>query len=105
PAHALVATTLEARAFYPDDVWNGAPATFATDLAMAARSIAYVLGGDPSTGACPSSVPAEIARFVEDSARSANAADAWEQKEALDRVAASVFGPPKYIPFTMPGWN
>jgi hypothetical protein len=31
--------------------------------------------------------------------------DAWVVRDELDRVARQVFGPPKFIPFVMPGWK
>jgi hypothetical protein len=30
---------------------------------------------------------------------------AWSLKDRLDFAARECFGPPKYIPFTLPGWR
>jgi hypothetical protein len=96
------------RAFYPGDVWDGAAPTPATDLAMSARSISAVLGGDPETGRVPPGVPPPLAdllaRQVNPGARQA-LNDAWALKEQLDAAAAESFGPPQYTPFTLPGWT
>jgi hypothetical protein len=104
PPVPLPATTRDARAFYPDDVWDGAPATIATDLAMSARSVIAVLGGDPARAELPSRVPEPLARLLVACANTTSPADAdpLRVKDQLDRAAREAFGPSKFVPFVMP---
>lgn len=95
-------------AFYPPAALRGAILTPRTDLAMSARCMAWLLGGDAATGATPAHVPealsALLARSVDPDAPGA-ASDAWALKDALDAAAGRAFGPPRFVPFTMPGWR
>jgi hypothetical protein len=78
------------------------------DLAMSARCMAYVLGGDPATGKVPGSVPAPLAELVRtqsDPDHRQALENAWLLKDRLDAAAREAFGPPKYTPFTLPGWR
>ncbi len=101
----LLVTNPALREYYPDGVWQGAPATPRTDLTMSARVLLKALGG--SVDRAPSRVPAPLARLLEKHARGEPHApdDAWAVRDELDAVARQVFGPPKFIPFTMPGWK
>lgn len=101
----LVATNSALRAYYPDAVWQGAPASARTDLTMSARVLLKALGG--SLDRAPSNVPEPLARLLEGHARGESRLpdDAWAVRDELDRIARQVFGPPKFIPFTMPGWK
>ena len=105
PGKALVATSKDARAYYADSAWNGSKVDPATDLAMGARVILRALGGEVDQA--PASVPSPLARLLETQAREAPGAvmSAWSLKEKLDAVAREVFGPPRFVPFTMPGWS
>ncbi|EAU66264.1 gp247, putative [Stigmatella aurantiaca DW4/3-1] len=104
----LPARSQRHRPFYPPDVWDGAPPTPATDLAMSARSLVAVLGGEPETGQVPLSVPPPLADLLK---RQVNPAprealgDAWQLRSLLDAAAKEAFGPPRYTPFTLPGWS
>jgi hypothetical protein len=89
-------------AHYPDEVWNGGAATPATDVAMSARAVLGLLSGDLRRA--PARVPAPLRDLLESQA-SAPSAEAWAIKEQLDVVARAAFGPPRYVPFTMPGWT
>jgi hypothetical protein len=94
--------------FYPKAVWDGEAPTPTTDLVMAARSMAWVLGGDPATGAVPAGVPPPLADLLRqqcDVDHREVAFDAWQLKERVDFAAREAFGEPKFIPFTMPGWR
>jgi hypothetical protein len=96
-----------ARDYYADDVWERRTASPAADLVTLARSVARVLGGDPSRGSVPSSVPEPLADLVIEYAgrRSceAVAADAWALKEQVTEASRAAFGPDRYVKFTMPG--
>jgi hypothetical protein len=104
----LPAWSVRHRAFYPGDVWDGAPPTPATDLAMSARSLVAVLGGDPETGRVPTAVPPPLADLLKIQVNPGHREaldDAWRLKERLDAAAKEAFGPPRYTPFTLPGWH
>ncbi|MDQ3037223.1 MAG: hypothetical protein M3Y87_32820, partial [Myxococcota bacterium] len=101
---ALLATPGAERALYPDDAWGGRPITTRTDVTMSARVVLKALGGDVERA--PSSVPRPLASLLEAQARGETDAydDAWALKDRLDAVAREVFGPPRFVPFAMPGW-
>jgi hypothetical protein len=100
PGERLPALTREAKAFYPDDVWAGGVASVQTDLAMSARAMLQLLGGNPLTAT--SRVPAQFARLLETTAVTPWASDAWALVDDASNVARDVFGPPKFVPFDMP---
>lgn len=105
----LPAVVTNAQAFYPEDLRGDSIPTTATDLAMTARCIAYVLGGDPITGTVPSSVPQGLAALVRSHADpfapGPRTDDAWALEQEVSRVAREAFGPPKYVHLAMPGWS
>jgi len=72
-----------------------APAQGAADVAMSARAVLYALGDDPAV------VPSELAELLRRNADPSSATDAWALKDQVDAVARTVFGPPKYIPFSL----
>lgn len=89
--------------------WSGAArvgaanATVDTDLAMSAASVLSLLGaGD---GQVPTSVPEGLARLLEATAAGNGASDAWSVRALVDEAATKAFGPPKFVPFAMPGWD
>lgn len=101
----LLVTNPALREYYPDEVWQGAPANPRTDLTMSARLLLKALGG--KVDRATSRVPEPLARLLETHARGDNRAgdDAWSVRDELDATARRVFGPPKFIPFDMPGWK
>lgn len=104
----LPCTSTRHRDFYPEALWKGDAPTPTTDLVMAARSIAWVLGGDAATGSVPGGVPPPLADLLKqqcDVDHREVAFDAWQLKERVDLTARESFGEPKFIPFTMPGWR
>lgn len=100
PGEKLPAVSRDAKAFYPDDAWSGDPVSIRTDLAMSARAILHLLGGDPLKA--PSRVPPPFARLLETTAVTPWANDAWALVQDASNVAHDVFGPPKFVPFSMP---
>lgn len=100
PGERLPARTLGADDFYPDDVLAGGPASVKTDLAMSARAMLYLLGGDARKA--PARVPAPFARLLETTAVTPWASDAWALVEDASHVARDVFGPPRFVPLAMP---
>jgi hypothetical protein len=76
----------------------------ALDLAMSARCLAALLGGDPASGTVPAAVPAPLAEEI---GRVASldgepASEAWALRERLGELARELFGPPTFCPLRMP---
>ena len=91
--------------FYPKSFLKSRRLTPGVDVAMSARSIAALLGGDPETGAVPDAVPAPLAEEIRrgcmlDPADPA-APGAWSLRERLGTLADRVFGPPAFCPIKM----
>lgn len=101
----ILALNPKAREYYPDFVWQGAPAIPRTDIAMSARIVLKALGG--KVDRAPSRVPEPLARLLEGHANGTGHLpdDAWATRDDLDNTARQVFGPPKFFPFSMPGWK
>jgi hypothetical protein len=87
--------------FYP----RGARLAPETDLAMAARCVAALLGGDPASGEVPGKVPAPLAREIAEASalRPAAGGDAWQRHKRLGELAREVFGPPAFCPLRLSG--
>jgi len=89
--------------FYPKSVRS---LTAQLDLTMSARCIVALLGGVPENGSLPRTVPARLARLVQQIALSEPTSsardDAWSIREELGVIAGEVFGSPQFIPIVMP---
>jgi hypothetical protein len=75
------------------------------DLAMSARSIVAMLGGDPGTGKLPSAVPASLAsvlRRVALSDPTSTSENAWGIRGEIGELAKQIYGPPQFIPIVLP---
>jgi hypothetical protein len=88
-------------AFYPEGASTD-EAQPAIDLAMTARCIAFVLGGEPQAGKVPSTVASPIARLVADASSGRLHADAGALHRIVGDAAREAFGPPTYVPFELP---
>jgi len=91
--------------FYPPEVHAKQPATPATDLYMAARCMAWLLGSDSTTGELPPTVPKPIRRLlraclIASSQRRVN--DAWKLFDDFQEILYQLYGPPTFRPFRMP---
>ena len=102
----LLAVTPGFESFYPQPERSRKTLTAQLDLAVSARCIAAVLGGDPATASLPAAVPAPLADIVQRIARIDPAGtpgeDAWTIREELGVIADKVFGAPQFIPIVMP---
>jgi hypothetical protein len=72
------------------------------DLAMSARCVMYVLGGNPETGSLPTGVPKRLADVIRQIAFGNSGEDAWSIREELGTIADEVFGAAQFIPIVMP---
>lgn len=88
------------RDWYPPSVFAREPADTAVDIITAARSMAFILGGDPVTGDLPPTVPKEIKTHLR--ACMAGVSDAASAASAFDRLIERLWGERAYTPFTMP---
>jgi hypothetical protein len=102
----LAAVSARFEAFYPERALSTRTLGPAADLAMSARCMAALVGGDPRTGSVPDHVPAPLAALVRDvaagRAEGGGAGEAWELRERLGALARDVFGPPRFCPLVMP---
>lgn len=63
---ALRAVVASRRSWYPRDVLLKKPANPTTDIVMGARTLVYVMGGNPETGELPGTVPMKMRTYFED---------------------------------------
>src|SRR3954452_4779414 len=86
--------------FYPREALAAAELDPAVDLAMAARCVAAILGGDPASGALPPAVPVPLAREVAAAGElhPGSDVDPWRLHAHLGELAREVFGPPRFCP-------
>jgi hypothetical protein len=95
-------------AYYPTEVFSKETPTPETDIAMSARCMIAVLGGNPGNGSLSETVPIPIADFLRLHARYGNDGGDGRMDEALrlqtefGKIAESVYGPRKFHPFRMP---
>lgn len=100
----LVALPSGARGMYPAEVLDRQPVTRSVDLFMAARCMAYVLGGDPVTGELPSKQPRQIQAFLNGTAlarASARPQDAASLRDEFTELIERLWGPRRFRPFHM----
>ncbi|MBI3722437.1 zinc ribbon domain-containing protein [bacterium] len=104
----VAALSARARPFYTDELWAGAPPSRAGDIAMSARSMIHVMGGDPVRGTLPLAVPEPLgvllATCADPSEPRSVIDDTWELLERVAAAARAAFGEPKFQAFKMPGW-
>lgn len=101
------------RAFYPNELLDGKAIQTHHDLAMASRTALFMLGSDPETGrGCPLQCPEgnDVRPLIQmlydhaayDSSRP-SVTNASAFKESFGKIAASIYGPPRFVPFEVPG--
>ncbi|WP_434384097.1 hypothetical protein [Melittangium boletus] len=94
------------RDFYPGDVTDTRRPRPEDDVAMSARCLVAVLGGDPERGTVPGAVPAPLALLLRQVARGEYTSQggdlAWTLRERVGEVGRAVFGPPSFQPLVMP---
>lgn len=93
-------------AFYPGPAQSRSVLTTQLDLAMSARCIAAILGGNPETLSLPETVPGRLGDIVQRVALCEHTKgateNAWSLREELGQIAREAFGPPKFMPIVMP---
>jgi serine/threonine protein kinase len=86
--------------WYPKTVL-GHEAYHQMDLAMAARTMLYVMGGDPKYGSIPDGIPKEYRAFFNAMLMPTMAAHPWQIKEHFDDLLERLYGPRRFRPFSM----
>jgi hypothetical protein len=88
---------------YPRDVLADRRLAAAMDIAMSARCVAALLGGDPASGEVPRSVPAPLALEIAraSSLRGDAGGEAWRLRARLGTLANEIFGAPAFCPLTI----
>ncbi len=98
----LKALTEGREAFYPSGAWGGEAVLPATDLAMSARCILWLLSGDPAAAARSTST--NYSDLLLRTSRGEES-DGWLLLKSISQIAQDNYGPPTYVPFAMPGWS
>lgn len=97
------------QAWYPDEVIQKKAPSPATDIAMAAGCMQWLLGGELATGEVPGACPPPLWAFLcgcRQTAQSRRPQDAWQllgEFDALLGRMGSPYYPRKFQVFTMPG--
>ena len=106
PGEKLRAISPGCESYYPRNTLPNPMLTTQLDLAMSARCIAAILGGDPETAVLPATVPTQLAGIIKRIALSYPAGqaseDAWAIREELGTISREAFGPARFIPIEMP---
>lgn len=93
--------------WYPKEVINNQPVSPATDIAMAAKTMAWLMGEDPLTGNLPSAVPSSMRAFFKSCMQGnmhTRPQNAWmlihEFDQLLERLGRP-YWPHTFRPFTV----
>lgn len=106
PGRRLRTAALRYRHWYPSECHRRRPATPATDIYLAAKSMIWLAGGDPLTNAIPDHIPVEIRQFLQScvlASAGMRPQDAWELREEFTDLLEGVYGPPKFHVLEMQG--
>lgn len=94
--------------WYPREVLAEEVPTEATDIALAVRSVIYVLGGNPVTAVMPETVPRKLRAFLRGCLQQSQAMrpqNAWLLLEEFDELIEALgapYYPRRFLQFTMP---
>jgi len=72
------------------------------DLAMSARCVISLLGGDAEAVTLPSATPAPLVNVLRRVAQGSANETAWDIREEIGDLAKQVYGPPQFTPIVMP---
>ncbi len=90
--------------WYPPECYQRRPATPATDIYLAAKSMAWLAGGDPRSKFIPKRVPVEIRQTLLEclaDSPSSRPRDAWILHEEFSELLEDVYGPPRFCHLEM----
>ncbi len=92
------------RAMLAPEIGAARPAGPAADIFMAMRCVAYVLGGDPATGAVPGGVGRHVAGFLRGASHPnprRRPHDALALKDELDELIGELWGARRFAPLVV----
>ncbi|HEU4323227.1 MAG TPA: DnaJ domain-containing protein [Roseiflexaceae bacterium] len=105
PGEPLLAVSPPYAGDYPPEVAARQPATFATDLYMAAMCLLRMLGGDPAGQQLPPSVPRPVQALLRAClipAPQRRFHDAWELYDEFQQILNQLYGKRTFRHFHMP---
>lgn len=95
----LVAIVNDYREWYPEEVMAKQPPSPATDIVLAARTMIWLMGGDPVTGNLPLTVPHQLRAFFKGcllQSQSMRPQNAWLLFKEFDELLEDIGG--EYFP-------
>jgi curved DNA-binding protein CbpA len=101
----LRAVSADYEAWYPQEVWDKTSPLPGLDIFMAAKTIVYLIGGDPVKGIIPNGVPTKMKRYFEWCMQPAvrmRPQKAWQLLEEFDQMLEGLWGPRRFREFIMP---
>lgn len=104
----LVAIVDRYREWYPEEVFAKAAPTPATDIYLAAKTMIFLLGGDPVTGVLPGSVPKALRAYFKGCTLQSQAMrpqNAWQLFQEFDELLEAMGGqffPRRFRPLIVP---
>lgn len=104
----IVAVVDKYREWYPEEVFAKRAPTPATDIYLAAKTMIFLLGGDPITGIFPDSVPRPLRAYFKGCALQSQAMrpqSAWQLFQEFDElleVMGGPFFPRRFRPLIVP---
>ncbi len=105
PAAHLTAIVSAYETWYPPEILAKQPPRPGFDIFMGARSMVYLLGGDPLAGEVPTVVPKAIASFFRGCllpAPNDRPQQAWDLLNEFTQLIERLWGPRTFRPFAMP---
>jgi serine/threonine protein kinase len=99
----LAAVNASYPAWYPAEVRGGDSPVFGTDIAMSAKCMIYLLGGDGENRTLPAFIPTPVQMFLRGSSLPGRRApqDAWALLQEFDELLERLWGERKFHPFEM----
>lgn len=96
-----IAAVLESRRmFYPVAIYEGAPATPATDLIMSARCMIDLLGENVA----PAPIATLLEEFAQEHETRLPTREAWKLAEMVAAAAREAYGPPSFVKLEIPSF-
>lgn len=94
------------RAWYPQEILDGAqPLAPQTDLYMAAKTVVYLLGGNPLTNEIPDHVPVGMERVLRAcllTSMGMRPADVWRLQDSYKQTLEQIYGSPRFVKLNYP---
>jgi serine/threonine protein kinase len=98
----LKAVSADYEHFYPSEVFAKELISPATDIYLAAKTMIYIVGGEPATNEIPLTVPREVRLFLKSclfKEKELRPTDAWDLYQDLLELMRKIYGPPRFQSF------